>query len=62
MATIKVYAQTNKPTTRSHKFLLIMYYHQAESMGLGPNWYQIGNKTCFIPKVSKCYVGKGYLC
>ena len=31
-------------------------------MGLGPNWYQIGNKIYFIPKVSKFYVGKGYLC
>ena len=22
-------------------------------MESGPNWYQIGNKTCYIPKVSK---------
>ena len=27
-------------------------------MGLGPNWYQIGNKTCYIPKVRKFYVEK----
>ena len=26
-----------------------------------PNWYQIGNRTCYIPKVSKFYVEKGYL-
>ena len=25
------------------------------------NLYQIGNKTCYIPKVSKFYVEKGYL-
>ena len=62
MATIKVYAYMIKPTTRSHRCLLIMYYHQAESMGPGPNWYQIENKTCFIPKVSNFYVGKRYLC
>ena len=30
-------------------------------MGLGPNWYQIGNKTCYIPKVNKFYVEKRYL-
>ena len=30
-------------------------------MGLGPYWYKIGNKTCYIPKVSKFYVGKGNL-
>ena len=23
-----------------------------QSMRLGPNWCQIGNKTCYIPKVS----------
>ena len=22
----------------------------------GPNWYQIGNKTCYIPKAGKFYV------
>ena len=22
-------------------------------MASGPNWYQIGKKTCYIPKVSK---------
>ena len=22
-------------------------------MRLGPNWYQIGSKTCYIPKVGK---------
>ena len=21
-------------------------------MGLGPNWYQIGNKICYIPKIA----------
>ena len=26
-----------------------------------PNWYQIGNRTCYILKVSKFYVEKGYL-
>ena len=31
-------------------------------MGSGLNWYQIGNKTCYIPKVSKCSVEKGCLC
>ena len=32
------------------------------SMEFGSNWYQIRNKTCYIPKVSKCYVKKGYVC
>ena len=32
------------------------------SMGSEPNWYRIGNKTCYILKVSKFYVKKGYLC
>ena len=27
-------------------------------MGLGPNWYPIGNKTCFIWKFSIFYLGK----
>ena len=31
-------------------------------MGLGPNWYQIGNRTCYIQKASKFYGEKGYLC
>ena len=31
-------------------------------MRLGPNWYQIGNRTCYIQKVSKFYAEKGYLC
>ena len=31
-------------------------------MGSGPNWYQIGKRTCYIPKVSKFYVEKGYPC
>ena len=31
-------------------------------MGLGPNWYQIGNTICYIPNVGKFYVEKGYLC
>ena len=30
-------------------------------MRLDPNWYQIGNKTYFISKASKFYVGKGYI-
>ena len=31
-------------------------------MGMGPNWYQIENRTCYIQKVSKFYAEKGYLC
>ena len=32
-------------------------------MRLGPSsWYQLGSKTCDIPKVRKFYVQKGYLC
>ena len=31
-------------------------------MGLGQNWYQIGIKICYIPKVSKFYLEKRYLC
>ena len=31
-------------------------------MGLGSNWYQIENKTCYIQKISKFYVEKGYQC
>ena len=31
-------------------------------MGSGPNWYQIENRTFYIPKVSKFYVEKGYPC
>ena len=27
-------------------------------MGQGPNWYQIRNKTCYMPKVSKFYEEK----
>ena len=30
-------------------------------MGLGPNWYQIGNRTCYTQKVSKFYAEKGCL-
>ena len=30
-------------------------------MGSGPNWYQTGNKTCYVPKVGKFRVEKGYL-
>ena len=30
-------------------------------MGLGQISIRLGTKTCFIPKVSKFYVGKGYL-
>ena len=30
-------------------------------MGLGPNWYQVGNKACYIPKVSKLSAEKGDL-
>ena len=54
MATIKFFAYLNKPAAKSQRFVLIM--------GLGPSWCRIGSKTCFIPKVSKFYVGKGYLC
>ena len=25
-------------------------------MGSGPSWYQRGDKTCYIPKVSKFFV------
>ena len=25
-------------------------------MEMGPNWYQIGNKICYIQNVSKFYV------
>ena len=32
-----------------------------QSMGSGPNWYHIGNRTCYTPKVRKFYVEKGYL-
>ena len=32
-------------------------------MGSGPSWYQIGNRTCYILKVSNyMYIEKGYLC
>ena len=31
-------------------------------MGLGPKYYQVGNKTCYIPKVRKVCVEKGCLC
>ena len=31
------------------------------SMGSVPNWYQTGNKTCYIPNVSKFYIDKRYL-
>ena len=31
-------------------------------METGPNWYQIGNETCYIPKVKTFYVEEGYLC
>ena len=27
-------------------------------MGSGANWYQIGKKTCYIPKVSKFFCRK----
>ena len=30
-------------------------------MTSGPNWYQIGNKTCYIPKVGKFYEEIGSL-
>ena len=32
------------------------------SIGSGPNWYQIGNKTHYTPKVCKFYVEKRRLC
>ena len=31
------------------------------SIELGPHWYKIGNKACYIPKVDKFYVEKEYL-
>ena len=31
------------------------------SFKLGSSWYQMRNKTCYIPKISKFYVEKGYL-
>ena len=31
-------------------------------MGLESNRYQIGNKTCYIPKVSQFYTGKRNPC
>ena len=48
-------------------FLTIISYLDLQAFfykqdGLGPNGYQIGNKTCYIPKVSKLYVENGYLC
>ena len=30
-------------------------------MELGPDWYQIGYKTCYIPKVGRVSVEKGYM-
>ena len=30
-------------------------------MGLGPNWYQIRSKACYIPKVSRFFVEKVYV-
>ena len=32
------------------------------SMRSGPNCCQLGNKICYIPKVSKFYAEKEYLC
>ena len=29
--------------------------------GSGPYWYQIGNKTCYVPKVDKLSVEKDRL-
>ena len=31
------------------------------SVGLGLNWFQIGNKMCYIPKISKFYIENEYL-
>ena len=31
------------------------------SVGSGPNWFQIGNKMCYIPKISKFYIENEYL-
>lgn len=33
----------------------------SKSVGSGPNWFQIGNKMCYIPKISKFYIEKEYL-
>ena len=32
------------------------------SHGMGTNWYQIDNRTCNLPKVSKFSVEKRFLC
>ena len=29
-------------------------------MTLGPNWYQTGSKTCYIPQITKFYVETQY--
>ena len=29
---------------------------------IGPNWYQIGNKSCYMPQVNNFSVEKGHLC
>ena len=34
----------------------------SKSKGSGTNWYQIENKTSYIPKVGKCYVEKKCRC
>ena len=44
--------------TGEEKHDVILHY----SVGLGPYWYQILNKFYEIPKNSKFYVEKGYLC
>ena len=37
-------------------------YYISKVHGIGPNWYQVGNKTFYITRVSKCYIENGYLC
>ena len=54
MATTKVYAYLNNPATKRHRFILVMHHHQVQAI-LASNW----EKTCFTPKFSKFYVGKG---
>ena len=39
-----------------------IWFYDFYSLRLGPNWYQIGSKTSYIPRASKFYVEKGCLC
>ena len=48
------------------KLRIVQYLNQnncfIQLIGSGSNWYQIGNKACYILKVYKLYIEKGYLC